>query len=179
MQAQPEEHGAQPVSRQDAEALHKSFADYAIPIYRFIYSQVGNKEDAEDLTSQVFLKAVRGLDLERDEGSIRRWLYQVARTTVADFWRRYLRSPEVKLPDLNEIGSVESALNPNPGSAERAGRILQELPDNYRAVLTRRFLQGQSLKETAQELGITLANVKVLQHRALQKAAEVGRRLAE
>jgi len=60
-------------------------------IYRFVYSKVGNREEAEDLTSQIFVKAVRGMDTERGPQSMQKWLFQVARTTIADYWRSYYR----------------------------------------------------------------------------------------
>ena len=53
-------------------------------IYRYVYSKVGNREEAEDLTSQIFIKAVRGVDTERGPQSVQKWLFQVARTTIAD-----------------------------------------------------------------------------------------------
>src|SRR5260370_18278392 len=56
-------------------------------IYRFVLSKVGNREEAEDLTSQAFLKAVRGMNPERGPYSRQKWLYQVARPTIADYWR--------------------------------------------------------------------------------------------
>src|SRR5215469_17756827 len=61
-------------------------------IYRYVYSKVGNREEAEDLTSQIFIKAVRGVDHNRSTASIQKWLYQVARTTIADYWRAYYRT---------------------------------------------------------------------------------------
>src|SRR5438876_10911671 len=48
-------------------------------IYRYIYSKVENREDAEDLTSQIFVKAVRSVDAERGPQSMQKWLFQVAR----------------------------------------------------------------------------------------------------
>ncbi len=60
-------------------------------IYRFVSSHVGNREAAEDLTSQIFLKAVRSLDLERNAASGSAWLFRVARTTIADYWRVHYR----------------------------------------------------------------------------------------
>src|SRR5258708_22297234 len=62
-------------------------------IYRFVLSKVGNREEAEDLTSQVFLKAVRGMNPERGPYSRQKWLYQVARTTIADYWRGHYPLP--------------------------------------------------------------------------------------
>ena len=52
--------------------------------------------------------------------------------------------------------------------------VLEQLPDNYRRILELRFLQGRSIKESAAELGVTVANAKVLQHRALRLAAQVN-----
>src|SRR5260370_33885921 len=69
-------------------------------IYRFVLSKVGNREEAEDLTSQVFLKAVRGMNPERGPYSRQKWLYQVARTTIADYWRGHYRLPTSSLEGL-------------------------------------------------------------------------------
>jgi RNA polymerase sigma-70 factor (ECF subfamily) len=55
--------------------------------------------------------------------------------------------------------------------------VLDRLPVQYRRVLELRFLQGYSIEETAQELGITPGNVKVIQYRALAKAVQVGKEL--
>jgi len=56
-------------------------------IYRYIYSYVRNRQEAEDLTSQIFLKAVRRLDLEQSAHSRQAWLFQVAQTTSAPWCR--------------------------------------------------------------------------------------------
>lgn len=61
------------------------------PFYRYVYRKVGNREADEDLTSQVFLKALQGLDLQCDPHRSRTWLFHVARTTLADYWRAYFR----------------------------------------------------------------------------------------
>src|SRR5215469_1514845 len=71
----------------DTHSLRQLYEDNLVAIYRFIYSKVGNREEAEDLSSQVFVKALRGLDRGRDLQSIQSWLFQVARTVVADHWR--------------------------------------------------------------------------------------------
>jgi RNA polymerase sigma-70 factor (ECF subfamily) len=52
--------------------------------------------------------------------------------------------------------------------------VLSGLPDNYRRILELRFLQGRSIKDSAAEMAISVANAKVLQHRALQLAAQVN-----
>jgi len=146
-------------------------------IYRYVYSKVGNREEAEDLTSQIFIKAVRGVDQERGIQSIQKWLFQVARTTIADYWRAYYRISTNSLEELLEAG-WEGPADEEPAAAsnqpaERVKRILQALPEHYREVLTCRFLLNLSIKETALSMGLTEANVKVLQFRALKRAADL------
>src|SRR5258708_34304687 len=66
-------------------------------IYRFVLSKVGNCEEAEALTSQVFLKPVRGMNPERGPDSRQKWLYHVPRTAMADYWRRSFQPPAQRL----------------------------------------------------------------------------------
>jgi RNA polymerase sigma factor (sigma-70 family) len=148
------------------------------PIYRYIYSKVRNREEAEDLTSQVFLKAVRSLDLKRDPLSTRTWLFQVARTTIADYWRIRYRGAASSLEDLLEAGwegPVDEEHPPvNSMAAERVRAILQALPERDQEVLTCRFLLNLSIRETAATMGLTETNIKVMQFRALTRAAELA-----
>jgi RNA polymerase sigma-70 factor (ECF subfamily) len=145
-------------------------------IYRFVYSQVRNREAAEDLTSQIFLKAVRSLDLERSAHSSTAWLFRVAHTTVADYWRAYYRRAAThSLEALVEAG-WESPSDADPplvksSVTDRVEDILQSLPERDREVLTCRFLLNLSVRETAVSMGVTETNVKVMQYRALRRAA--------
>lgn len=161
-----------------AQSFRTLYQENLSVVYRFIYSKVGNREEAEDLTSQVFLKAVRGLDRERGGQSIQSWLYQVARTTIADHWRSFYKIRATSLESMLEQGWEEPAEErvelPSYQPEERVRRILELLPPHYREVLTCRFLLSLSIRETAERMGLTEANVKVLQFRALKKAAEVG-----
>jgi RNA polymerase sigma-70 factor (ECF subfamily) len=165
------------MSADDATAPSSLRALYeeTLPIvYRYIYSKVGNREEAEDLTSQVYLKALRGLDVSRESNAMQAWLFQVARTTIADYWRGFYRLRSSSLDDLLAVGwdsSVDVGQAPgDQSSIGRAQRILSALPDRYREVLTCRFLLNLTLKETAARMNLSEANVKVLQFRALKKA---------
>jgi RNA polymerase sigma-70 factor (ECF subfamily) len=161
----------------DAQSFRTLYQENLGVVYRFVYSKVGNREEAEDLTSQVFLKAVRGLDRERGSQSIQSWLYQVARTTIADYWRAFYKVRATSLESMLEQGWEEPAeervelVSYRP--EERVRRLLELLPPHYREVLICRFLLNLSIKETAERMGLSEANVKVLQFRALKKAAEV------
>ena len=146
-------------------------------IYRYVYSKVGNREEAEDLTSHIFFKALRGLDLRRDPYSTRRWLFQAARTTIADYWRAHYRGTASSLDDLLEAGWEgpvgEEASLVSRRVADQVQHILQALSERDRQVLTCRFLLNLSVRETAVRMGLTETNVKVVQFRALRHAAHL------
>jgi RNA polymerase sigma-70 factor (ECF subfamily) len=166
------------------QALQELYDRHVEQIYRFVYFKVGNREDAEDITAQVFMKAANSLDVQQEESARLAWLYQVARTTITDHWRAYYKGPMVSLDELEEVASlnltapasIQDAPDQDPvnPAAEKVRAILNSLPEKYRRVLELRFLQGCSLKETAEAMGITEGNAKVLQHRALHKAISIA-----
>jgi len=138
-------------------------------VYRLLFGKVGNRADAEDLTTEVFLSALRPLRLPASAGEVRAYLYATARTVLARYWQRRLGQPVTGLP-----ADVEAAgLGPELESAapEQAEAILAALPERYRRILQLRFLDACSVAEAAAAMGITVANAKVLQHRALRRAA--------
>ena len=161
----------------EAQAFQTFYQENLGLIYRYVYSKVGNREEAEDITSQIFIKAVRGVDTERGPLSLQKWLFQVARTTIADYWRAYYRVSTSSLEELLEAGwegpaeEEQVAISKRP--IERVQRILQALPEQYREILTCRFLLHLSIKDTAMQTGLSEANVKVLQFRALKRAADL------
>lgn len=167
-----------PTHAQRFDALYTTNVD---TLFRFIVSRVGQREEAEDLTSQVFIKALRGADWSRDDITLRHWLFQVAQTVIIDHWRAAGRLPTISLDALLLDGwSGPAEMAPDaPSDAhdaithEQAMQILHQLPEMQREVLRCRFLLRFSIKETAQHLGITEANAKVIQYRALKRAAEL------
>ena len=143
-------------------------------IYRYVYRSVRNREEAEDLTSQIFLKVVSGLDETRTAKVMELWLFQLTRTTIADYWRTRSRASTCSLEALLDMGwdgPVEESRSSDITAANRVQPLLQALPAQYREVLTCRFLLNLSLRDTTRRMGMTVANVKVLQFRALKRAA--------
>ena len=165
----------------DRQAFQSFYRENLGPIYRYVYRKVGNREEAEDLTSQIFIKAVRSIDHAQNPRSIRNWLFQVARTTIADYWRAYYRTATSSLNVLVEAGwegpteheDEDKLFELSSSSADYAQRILNALPERDREVLTCRFLLGLSIRETAVRMGVTEGNAKVLQFRALKRAADL------
>lgn len=147
------------------------YSDNVTWVYRMLFARVGNRADAEDLTAEVFLAALRPLSLTASVAEVRAYLRATARTVLAAHWRETLGREITSIEDIEQPAESQDAISAAP---QRVARVLDSLPDRYRRILESRFLQGNSIKESAAELGISVANAKVLQHRALRLAAQVN-----
>jgi RNA polymerase sigma factor (sigma-70 family) len=175
----------QPVGPRQLRAVpdpgHQGYADWeavyqdnATWVYRTLFARVGNRADAEDLTAEVFLAALRPLRLTASVAEVRGYLRATARTVLAAHWRETLGREITSIEDFEQgpmSPDSEAAISVAP---QRVAEVLGTLPDNYRRILELRFLQSNSIKESAAELGISVANAKVLQHRALRLAAQIN-----
>ncbi len=154
------------------------YEDNLVSVYRFVLKSVRNREEAEDLTSQIFLKALRYLDPEHSAQSARSWLFKIAHTTIADYWRTHYRALNSSLDVRLEVGwegpPEEGIVGTNERAAERVCNLLELLPERYRAVLRCRFLLNLSIRETAATMGVSEANVKTLQFRAIKHATNLA-----
>ena len=156
----------------DWESVYRDNVDR---LYRLMYARVGNRADAEDLTSEVFSAALRPLRLSSSKGEVRAYLLVTAKTVLASHWRRRLGQPVTAIdPDTDIAYLTEpSAVEVAGDAPARATRILHALPDRYRRILELRFLEACSIKEAARSMQVSVSNAKVLQHRALRMAANV------
>ena len=146
------------------------YVDNVVRIYRLLYAKVGNRADAEDITTEVFLAAFGPLRLSASRGEVRAYLAAAARTALAKYWQRRL-GVEVTHLDT-DVAARELEDEPAPSAAPaRARALLDGLPERHRRILELRFLESRSIREAAHEMGITVGNAKVLQHRALRMAA--------
>jgi RNA polymerase sigma-70 factor (ECF subfamily) len=157
----------------DWESVYRDNVDR---LYRLMYARVGNRPDAEDLTSEVFITAFRPLRLSASRGEVQSYLLRTAKTVLAAHWRRRLGQPVTTIDPESDLGYLTEP----PGSGQpsdapaRADKILNALPDRYRRILQLRFLEACSIKEAAHTMQVTVANAKVLQHRALRMAERVS-----
>jgi RNA polymerase sigma-70 factor (ECF subfamily) len=146
------------------------YSDNVTWVYRLMYGKVGNRPDAEDLTAEVFTTALRPLRVSASVPEVRKYLRMTARTVLASYWAdrmgREVTSIEEDVPEAHEPELVAS------DAPDRVGRLLARLPENYRRILELRFLQAFSVREAATQMGVSVANAKVLQHRALRMAAQ-------
>jgi RNA polymerase sigma-70 factor (ECF subfamily) len=148
------------------------YREHVVPVYRYAFARTGNRADAEDVTAQVFLRALPRLRLAASSGEIRAYLLTTARSVLAEHWGHHYGMAAEPLDDERLAGAPREESR-SDDDVRRAQAVLSRLPERYRQVLELRFLSGMSLKETARELGVSLGNAKVLQLRALRKAAEL------
>ena len=141
-------------------------------VYRLMFGRVGNRPDAEDLTAEVFMAVLRPLRLPASVGEVRGYLLATCRTVLASYWARTLGQQVTTLAD--DPAEVISEAHPESAAPQRAEQILAALPERYRRILQLRVLDACTVAEAARALDVSVANAKVLQHRALRRAAEIA-----
>lgn len=168
----------------DQDAISWLYNTHKNKLFQFIYSRIGAQHDAEDLFQDVMLGAFDSLDRFRGEVPFLHWCYQIARNKIKMFWRDSAKHHTVEMEDKDweelSLGSEEDddAVGLQIEQIrEKIESVLEQLPENYAQILRIRFYDQKTLKECAEVLQITLANAKVLQHRALKKAVEIAHSL--
>lgn len=165
----------------DREAFVKVYDENVSEIHRFVYFKVGSREEANDLTSIIFLKAwhhIQNKTLE-DSNTLRGLLYKIARTSIIDYYRETGGKKTASLDDeTKKIDLIDDTINPQEkiDSADNLELIMKQLPrlkDEYREVIIMRFINDLSLDEIAEISGKKKGNVRVLLHRALTALREL------
>jgi RNA polymerase sigma-70 factor (ECF subfamily) len=152
--------------KNNCEALSKLSRYYYPKIYRHMLYKVSNREDAEDLTSEVFVRMVKSLPKQR--GSFKAWLYRIANNLAIDYYRKKSRSKEVSLvEDFEDHTSVQDDKTEKIIEREDLNRAIRALPDEQRQTILLKFMEGYRNQEIADILGKTVGAVKALQFRAL------------
>ena len=136
-------------------------------VYAFIARRVRDRDTVEDLTSDVFNKALANLpDYEWRGAPFGAWLIRIAANAVADQAKRASREVQ------NSPDTPEPSATPDMEGVENSARLFRlvgELPDDQRRVIFDRFVEQRSIREIARQLGRTEGAVKQLQYRALEK----------
>jgi RNA polymerase sigma-70 factor (ECF subfamily) len=153
----------------DSEAFGQLYDHYEEQIYRFIYLKTGQKEDAEDLTHQVFLQAFRKIKDYKDFGfPFSSWLYRIARNEVIDFYRS--KKTNIPLEDVdNVLKSEEDKKNDLDFKIqlEEVKKAISKLKPEYQDVIIMRFIEDLSIKEVSRILNKSEGAIKLIQHRAM------------
>jgi RNA polymerase sigma-70 factor (ECF subfamily) len=155
----------------DAHAFGRLYDMYVDRVYRHVYYRVGNTEDSEDLTQQVFIRAWQAIGRYKKTSSpFVAWLMRISHNLVIDFYRSkkdkvYLGSETV---DNKSDSNPERAAEINFHQQQLRRAILQ-LPGEQQQVILMSFIEGFPCAEIAASLGKTEGAIRVIQHRALKK----------
>ncbi len=150
----------------DARAFGVLYEQHVDRVYAYIAHRVGNRADAEDLTEEVFLKALANLGRFRWRGSLLPWLLTIARNLVTDHWRRRNREREWPLAPPAAANGLTDAVERH-WQREQLRAAAGELTELQQQVIALRFAAGLSIAETAQVMGRSENAVKNLQHKAI------------
>jgi RNA polymerase sigma-70 factor (ECF subfamily) len=160
----------------DSEAFGMLYDHYLELVYRYVYFRVGTHALAEDLTSETFLRALRGITdftwQGRDFGA---WLVTIARNLVTDHFksgrnRLEVTTAEILDTPLDGRHIPENAVVTNIVN-EHVMQAIKQLGPEQQECVTLRFLHGMSLAETAKIMGKKSGAVKALQFRAIRALA--------
>ncbi|HZE72399.1 MAG TPA: sigma-70 family RNA polymerase sigma factor [Pyrinomonadaceae bacterium] len=137
-------------------------------VYAFVARRLRVREESEDLTAEVFQKALANLPRYKWRGvPFAAWLFRIASNLIADHSKHALRETELAADELSESIEQEAPLEAVEYQA-RLFRLVQKLPADQRRVIELRFAEEKSIREIAQILGRTDGAVKQLQFRGLQ-----------
>ncbi|MCI0394297.1 MAG: sigma-70 family RNA polymerase sigma factor [Chloroflexi bacterium] len=157
------------VRKLDPQALAAVHDHYYPAIYRYIAYRVANRETAEDLTSEVFIRLLNAVrDQTAPQNTLRGWLYGVASRVVADHHRRGYRGQEVELSESLESPTAD----PADAVADRLAyddlqAAVAELTDEQMDVIALRFGYEMPIRDVAEIIGKSEGAVKQLQARAV------------
>lgn len=163
------------LKKKDPEAFGEIYDLYVSKIYRFIYFKVSSIEEAEDLTSEVFLKTWQYVSDGKEIENLNAILYKIARNIVIDFYRDRTKK-EVLEEELLVKAAVKDdeleklQINLDMKDIEKS---LRELKDEYREIIILRFIEELSISEIAEILEKSKGAVRVLIFRALETLKEV------
>jgi RNA polymerase sigma-70 factor, ECF subfamily len=153
----------------DPDALGTIYERYYQGIYRYVYYRVSDSSLAEDLTGDIFLKMLHGIQSYSIQGvPFSAWLYRIARNRVIDHMRRQPEKADLQLEEarVESIASSDTDLE-NALQREELLRAVQVLTADQRQVIILKFIDDLDNATIAKVLGKTEGAVKSLQHRAL------------
>ncbi len=160
----------------DSSAFGALYDHYHPAIYRFVIIKVSGREEAEDITHQIFLSAWLNIRSYEHRGHpFSSWLYRIARNQIVDHYRSRRNETPIDAVDPEAFAtpaSVEAEL-PDKMLAEKALLAIRKLKPDYQDVVILRFVEDASLRETALALGKTEGAIKLMQHRAIKALKEL------
>lgn len=157
--------------KHDPDAYAKLYDTYVKQIYRFVYFKVSSHEEAEDITSEVFLKAWHYLQEKKEVKSFSGLLYRMARNAIIDVYRARAAKPEAQLNEDVEVGDGGKwyAELTSKLEAEKVIQAIKKLKQEYQEVITLRYVDELTISEIAEITGKGAVATRVTLHRAITR----------
>jgi RNA polymerase sigma-70 factor, ECF subfamily len=156
-------------AKEDPEAFGELYDHYFGQIYRFVYSRVHIQDAAEDVTSEVFFKALRALPRYKPSGHpFSAWLYQISVNAIADHYRA--KRPESDLDAAIGVAARQTAVDEQIAQRDEAARVwaaIDGLPAQQRTALVLKFGEDLKLAQIGAIMGKSEGAVKLLVHRGM------------
>ena len=161
-------------AKRDPNAFGELYDRYVLQIYRFVYSRVRDQTVAEDVTQEVFMKALKSVGRYQDTGKpFSAWLYQIAVNSVADRYRAARpvedideqRDLAVSGPALEEVAAQRDELR-------RIWNVVETLPKQQKIAMVLKFQEDMKIEDIAAAMGKTPGAVKLLIHRGVTKVRQ-------
>jgi len=156
-------------SQGDSESFGLIFDRYGNKIYRFVYFRVKNKEIAEDIASQTFLKIWEYISSGKKIKQFKAFTYRTARNLIIDYYRS--RENE-ELPLIYLEDEIEDNIKVDPDKAidrEMLEKLLRTLPDDQREIVVLRYIEEFSMKEISKIVDKSPGHVRVIIHRSIKE----------
>ncbi|MGY1651458.1 sigma-70 family RNA polymerase sigma factor [Geodermatophilus sp. SYSU D01119] len=161
----------------DAEAFGRLYDHYVTLVYRYVLHRVGDRAQAEDFTSETFVRALRRIDSLSFQGrDVGAWLVTIARNIIRDHVKSSRFRLEVTTADMRDADQATDG----PEDAvvarltnEQLLACIRQLGSEQQECISLRFLQGLSVSETAAVMGKKDGAIKALQHRAVRRLASL------
>lgn len=158
----------------DMEAFIRLYHAHLTPLYRYLYTRLGDRSEAEDATQQVFERAWLSIRGYRpvEGASFKSWLFIIARRSLADHFRKGSSMTNYVALDSLANDLLDPALGPEESAlisdqVRAVLRVINEMPDEAREVITLRFIADLSYREIGLTMDKTEAAVKMAAYRAL------------
>jgi RNA polymerase sigma-70 factor (ECF subfamily) len=149
---------------------------YYNDVYQYVFYSVSHRAQAEDLTQEVFIRALLAYDRFRGESTEKTWLFAIARRAVIDWYRKKRKEVLFDFTAWKQLPSHEALPDELAEAKDDTVALykgIRQLKPNYRDVIILRSIQDLSIKETADIMGWSVTKVKVTHHRAIKKLKEI------
>ncbi len=155
------------LKQKDENAVRIFIREYKIPLYNYIYRIVYNREDAEDLLQEVFLKIFKNIDSIDFKRNLRSFIFKIARNSCIDF----LRKRKSRIPFIEEIYESKNDIYERMKLKGKIERALLNLKEEDREIIILKYIENFKIKEISEITGIPENTVKIRIFRALKKLA--------